>query len=876
MRAASTAILIVLLTAAVALQAQIKGRVMLSDSEPAAYATVMLYADSNTQTTPKAYAISDAKGDFNIKTQPSAGNWIVVRYLGYKEYRQQVPLDGKPLAIKLKKDAQRLDAVTVESTYKSVEVVGDTIRFNAQYYKTGAEDNAAELLNKIPGMEVSDNGEVSYGGQKIDKITIDGRDMFSSGSDGALQTLSADAIQGAEILRNARSNSIIDNFSGRELTTLNLKTDGRTRLNGKLSAMGGLKDKFKSENSLLLIGKKLSLTSILSVNNTGEAVFSINDYIMHIVGLENLLTRSEKGFSFSADELSMLMPPANVYKSRNGVATLSGNWQPTERFKMKGNLIFHGNDLDAESLSEQEFFTLGMVNIHSLTNRNGNRFFSGQLQETWTPRDNIEISNSTRFTRTRIVNDDSLSERGLSYDLTALENSDMHKEGIDEEMVVNVELGDNLLSAHVAYNQSRRNYSYDLFTDRMMLPMAYYTLIDSNYYIDSRRTTRTTSFAPDVSYAMQLGDQFTFSATVGYSYDKSTFSYHPESGDSIHADLTLQSPSIDVELSKDKGLFRFSVGTLIGRTYVNSSIADLDNTYTNDFNPKATLTLAFSSTHRLTLSASRSDNNIELERLLREPMAESYNNIYRGSAITEPFSETRNLSLNYYIFDLFSNTLFYAATGMTDNLFTLKPYTRQDTSIVTQTYYNNDGSLRTTYITSHLSKGLGHWPIDAKLYATLTKNQSQTSVNGMDGDMQSTTCNLSLNFVSRSKKHFNGEIGGNYLTNHNDIETLANLSSDMKQYGGHVAFIVSYPKFNASVRLSVTHMDNGSWTRDFYDLGFRMEYRLNKWRLTLRGSNITHIDNQDWLSVSSTPVYLSTSTYRKVPGYLIAGVAYRF
>ena len=198
-----------MLLAAVTAQAQIKGRVTLPDGSGASFATTMLFADSNTTGSPRAYALTDGKGNFNIKASPKKGEWLVVRYLGYKEHRQPMPLDGKTLTIKLVTDVQNLKTVKIEAKYKSVEVSGDTIKFNTEFYKTGAEDNAAEVLNKIPGMEVDDNGDVSYGGKKVDKITIDGKDLFSSGSDGALNTLSADAIKGAEILRNSRSNSII-------------------------------------------------------------------------------------------------------------------------------------------------------------------------------------------------------------------------------------------------------------------------------------------------------------------------------------------------------------------------------------------------------------------------------------------------------------------------------------------------------------------------------------------------------------------------------------------------------------------------------------------------------------------------------------------
>lgn len=858
-----------------ATHAQLKGTVTTSDASPAAYATVLLFEDSVTNGSPKAYAITDSKGNFNIKATHKTGNWIAVRYLGYKEYHKQLKAQDKTLNIKLEKDIQNLKTVTVAAERKSVEVSGDTIKFNTEYYKTGAEDNAAEVLNKIPGMEVNDNGEVSYGGKKVDKITIDGKDLFASGSDGALNTLSADAVQGAEILRNARSNSIIDDFAGRELTTLNIKTDGRTRIGGKISAAGGIFNKYKSENSMLIIGKKLSLTGILSTNNTGEAVFSINDYVQHIVGLDNLLRTGGKGFSFSEDELAMLMPPSNVYQSRNGIVTLSGNWQPSDKLRVKGNIIANGTDVSAESLSQQEYFLMDLINSHRSASGNQNFFFSSQLQETWKPRDNIEFSSRTRYTRSRLLSDDTLSESGMG-NLTTFENSGMDKSGIDHEMVLNTELGDNLLSAHLGFNHTRRNHSYALLSNQALLPISYYTIDANGYTIDNSRQIVNTTVSPDVTYAIKLGHRFTLNTTLALNHTLSSFHHTPQQGDSVAAHLGSSEATIAVELNKNKGIFRFSLGADAVAYLFKTDISQIVDRPQYSLLPQGSVTLAFSSAHRLNLTASMSRSAIEIERLLPQTMVTGYNSIYDGSQITDPRSRSANVNLNYYIFDLFSNTLFYAAAGISENRFYVKPYSLQDSSILSSTHYDNDGQMQTHYVTGHLSKGLGSFPADIKLYATFANTTTQTVVNNSEGKVTSQSYNGSLSFVTRSKKAFNTEIGVSYATTSSHYSAIVSVNSTLHQYGAYGAAILTFKRFRGEVRYTFSHIENGSYSRDFNDISLRAEYRLKNWRILLRGSNMLYMDTMDWLSIASTPLYNSSTQYRKVPGYLIAGLAYRF
>jgi len=869
--------LIVLLLVFVPLvaDAQLRGRVTMPDGSPATYATVMLFADSNAVGTPRAYSMTDGKGKFHIKTAPSAGNWLAVRYMGYEEFKMAVGESRNDIEIKLKAKSKVLNAVKVGAKMKSVEVSGDTIKFNTEYFKTGAEDNAAEVLNKIPGMEVSDNGDVSYGGQKVDKVTIDGKDLFTSGSDGTLNTLSADALQGAEILRNAKRGSLVDDFSGRDMTTLNLKTDGRTRLNGKLAVMGGYSEKLKTENSLLLIGKKVSLSSILSANNTGDAVFSFMDYFQQIVGLENLLTWSSKGPSFSEDELAMLIPRTNIHRSLGGVASLSGNWQPSEKFRMKGNVILNGTAVDAISLSTQEFFSLGITNRHEATGHTGNGFVSAQLQQTWKPRKEIEFSNRTRVTHSSMRSLDTINEYGVVSNHTDEDNR-MRRMAVEDEMVLNVELGDNLLSTHMTMEHSERNYNYALTTDGALLPLTYYTLLDSNYRIDNDRLVSSTTVAPDITYAIKLGNKYTLNTSLAVSGKTTRFDHTPERGDTVSADLTTGEASLGVELNKNKGTVRFTLGANAVETLYRSNITEIDHRSNFAILPHGSFMLHFSSTHRLTLSASMSHSEIELDRLIRQPYVTSHSSLYRGSYIDRPYSETGNVSASYYIFDQFSNTLFIVAAGISGNRFTLKPYSLQDSSTFTSTVYDNNGSSTTRYLSSNISKGLGSFPADLKLSASLQQNSSQTSVNDANGDIESLSHSVSLDFVTRSKKALNSSIGASYSSSTSMYTATVDVSSTMHQYSSNASVSLTLKKFKGTVSFAYTHLDSRTYDSDVYDLGFRMEYQLGKWRLLLRGRNLMNLDDMEWLSVSSTPYYISTTHFRKMPGYLIGGVAYRF
>ncbi|MBR1849785.1 MAG: hypothetical protein IJ789_00260 [Bacteroidales bacterium] len=869
--------LLALLLPVLTLQAQIQGTAYTADS-PAAFATVALYADSNTNATPQAFAYTDGDGHFKLDAQPQNGQWLTVRYLGCKEWRHPLPTPASNITIRLETDAKTLNEVIVKSNYKTIEVRGDTISINTEYFKTGAEETASEVLQKIPGMEVSDNGQVKYGGKDIDKILVDGKDIFTQGSDAALNTLPADAMKGAEIIRNYHSGSLVDEFSSRELVAMNIKTDGRTRVNGVIGLLGGLTDKAKLDGSLLSIANKLSITATLAGNNTGEAVFSISDYIKNVIGLDDIISAAigsgTAALPISADEMSMLIPRSNIYRSFNGFTNISGTWNHSEKLRVKGNVMLNGQDVDALSLSERKYLSLDQTQQHRSQNGNSNLFVSGNLQERWKPTKNIEISNLTHFSNTSLQTNDSIDESGAT-EMFASEDDQLRKQNIREELVANIKMGRNLLSAHLTMDNSHRNFSYGLMTDNVLLPAYLYDSTATGYSIMTNRSIGNTIVAPEVSYALKLSSMMTLTSTASFEHNANSFAYSHNEGANEKSVLDWEKLSAALQLAKTKGLFQFAIGATARRTAWRSNIGGLPDDHRNDILPQGSLHLVFSSAHRLTLSAQMERNPIEMEYLLRTPMVDGSSSLRAGSNIVNPFAKTASTNLHYQLYDQFSNTMFFVMGSISDNRFSARSHTLQDSSIATSTVYENDGYMQNRSLGAQLSKGLGRWPVDLKLAGSLTSSVSQTSLNGTDDEINSLSRSASIDFVSRRRGVFNFEVGASYSLSTSDYST-ADIGSSLLNTDAHVVMTAAWTKFSAVVRFAFSHLENGNYNRDYYDLGFKFEYKLKHWRLSLRGGNVLNLKNIEWREIETTPLYIAQTTYRRMPGYVLLGAKYRF
>ena len=144
---------------------------------------------------------SDLKGDFTMESRLERGNYLLkVSFVGYgNTYRKfsvekstrHVALDS----IKLKSDAQLLKEAVIEAQMAQVQVVDDTVVFNAETFRVPEGSMLEELIRKLPGYEVAEDGSVTYNGKAVSKILVDGKEFFSEDKSIAMKNLPANMVK---------------------------------------------------------------------------------------------------------------------------------------------------------------------------------------------------------------------------------------------------------------------------------------------------------------------------------------------------------------------------------------------------------------------------------------------------------------------------------------------------------------------------------------------------------------------------------------------------------------------------------------------------------------------------------------------------------
>lgn len=169
--------------------------------EPIPYATVYIIPQGDTTIT--NFALSDTKGKVEIEDIISGRYEVNAEMMGYKPYVKVHNLSGweNNLGfIDLEEDPNFIDAASITALANPVTIKKDTIEFNAAAFHVGENAMLEDLLKKMPGMEVADDGTVKVNGEAVDKITVGGKTFFFNDPAMAVKNLPAKVVDKIKVI----------------------------------------------------------------------------------------------------------------------------------------------------------------------------------------------------------------------------------------------------------------------------------------------------------------------------------------------------------------------------------------------------------------------------------------------------------------------------------------------------------------------------------------------------------------------------------------------------------------------------------------------------------------------------------------------------
>lgn len=222
---------------------QVKGHLMDEHQKPVSYAGIFLLSAADS-TKVKA-VVSDSTGYFNLSNVPKGKYFVKISFIGYQHYRSEpLELDGTTLVsnlgrIRLVAEQLALNTVEIKANKATIVQQLDRMVMNVENSVMAEGGTALELLNKAPGVTMSESGELSLKGRPGTMVMINGKPVYLSGNQlsNLLRGTASNTISRIEIM--ASPSSKYDAAGNGGIVNIILKKQTKAGLNGTVSANGG-------------------------------------------------------------------------------------------------------------------------------------------------------------------------------------------------------------------------------------------------------------------------------------------------------------------------------------------------------------------------------------------------------------------------------------------------------------------------------------------------------------------------------------------------------------------------------------------------------------------------------------------------------------
>ncbi len=303
----------------------IQGQITDSLHKPLAYANIM--AERLTKASKTIFALSDEKGRYSLRLLKKFKYKISVSYMGYKPYIFM--LDSLSTSqnrnIVLETNNQQLDEVTI-ITDVAVKVTKDSIVYKTDKFITGNERKLKDLLKKLPGVEISQNGSISVMGTKVSKVLVEGNTFFGGGTKFAIENIPADAVDKVTAIKDYQKVAFMKGLTDEQKMVINikLKQGKKNFIFGDLTAGIGNQQYYYAKSNIFYYSPERNFSFIGNINNTGQEPITFEDF-RHFeqsdTGDLDLLKSSFKSFN----EISMFAFNTPFTKKKQEFAALE--WQ---------------------------------------------------------------------------------------------------------------------------------------------------------------------------------------------------------------------------------------------------------------------------------------------------------------------------------------------------------------------------------------------------------------------------------------------------------------------------------------------------------------------------------------------------------------------
>lgn len=218
-----------------------------------------------------AHALTDENGRFTLELKNDCKS-VEFCCIGYKKKNVSPCNIDRASTIRLKPETIALKEVTVR--VKPIEVHKDTINYNVSAFADKNDHYLEDVLKKLPGIHVADDGTISYNGASINNLNIEGQSLLGNRYNQATRNLPVEAIAQVQVMENDQPIRALKDRVPSQKATLNirLKAGYKAKSFGEAVTGGGMGDEalWNAKATIINIGRQNQMLVTLQTNNTGD------------------------------------------------------------------------------------------------------------------------------------------------------------------------------------------------------------------------------------------------------------------------------------------------------------------------------------------------------------------------------------------------------------------------------------------------------------------------------------------------------------------------------------------------------------------------------------------------------------------------------
>jgi hypothetical protein len=867
-------------------------------SLPAANIMVMNIADSSLV----KYAISNKDGNYEMSFSTGGKDvFIRVSCLGYTTVNKPVDADKTTQRIDfaLENSVEILPKAVIRSRMAGAKIKGDTISYNLEKYTDGTEQTLKDILNKLPGIDVDENGEVSAQGKKLDKLLVDGKDFFLNQSQMATRNLPAKMVEGVDLINNYNDISMLGDSKPQGISALNIsiKQEHKGRITGTMTGAAGINAKYSGKANMFRFDKNLGIAFIGDAGNTGEMAFTLTDYTKFQSSGISHLSRNSGG---NVARLDLSSIPINsfseeVKKKPSETAALNFSYQPNKKIKI--NSYFIGNHQTQEG---SQTITRKVINgtgnfmdiyNNQLEEKNKFLFTNLYLSGDYRYSDNLFISN-----RIMVGSQNRNHKSDIATDFINISDSIMSKDILapfdlkEYFLLMYSTKRGGILSVDAYYRYYQKPSNLELKSDSSFLGLPLRaTNHDDTYRAvqDNRQGAR--EFLLKTEYSGILFNYIAIKPSVGINYssqnlksiltqnsDGKNYYFSPENdftNDIIYNNLNINA---SLHFQKNLGKLRVRAG-LDGHYYATdgNSIQKQYKSQKWSLFPYLQTIVFINTAHYIDLKVFQGQQMRQINDLAENKIATDYRSITQ-STITDYLYPTQNAALMYTLANFKKNV----------NLSAFASYEKRRQSSAPN-YVSHVGYSELFIATTdkyelfvsqiRFGKGFANYPVDIKMKLGSQILSNSNFINGEKNDFAVHGINAELSMASFSQSAINGETGCEIIWRKNESK-LINRATELTTIAPYGKIRIKFNnEWYAASSLRYLKYDAEDTKRNLTYLDASIHYTPSKSRLEfeLSATNILNINKIERIVLLYKENYFEERIYQTLPGYCLLKMIYR-